>query len=164
MGSSEQEVITLDDSDDEESLVKALSAEARRDQDITDDHGSHLEHLDRDDDSDDEVQIISASETGLFAAISKRIKVEVEEKLPDDGLESLESASLDDYHGELDSFINSVIEMVGCNYQSALEGLEMAKDKHKKENPSVEEVVAELAGIEDESEYEETFDGRMTNE
>ena len=162
--SSEQEVITLEDSDDEESLVKALSADTRRDMDIIDDHGSHLDHLDRDDDSDDEVQIISASETGLFAAISKRIKVEVEEQLPDDVLESLESASLDDYHGELDSFINSVIEMVGCNYQSALEGLEMAKDKHKKEIPSVEEVVAELAGIEDESEYEETFDGRMRNE
>ena len=159
--SSEPEVITLADSDDEDSLAMALSADVGHGSDGAEDHNDHREI---EDDSDDEVQIISASETGLFAAISKRIKVEVEEKPSDDGIDNLESDSLDDYHGELDAFINCVIDEVGCNYRSALEGLEIAKDIHKKEDPSVEEVVNILVGVddvEDVSAFEETIESKF---
>ena len=159
--SDEPEVITLYDSDDEEAFANSFADgnEINRGEDVDNVPQGSEEQENHDSDSDDEVQIISASDTSLFQAISRRIKIEYEEK------SGTEESDCDTQDRGQDDLLARIMERVGCNRDSALEGLETARQMFATVSPSEDQVVKVLVGegdgdaVDDDLEtFEDKFD------
>ena len=174
--SEEPECITILDSDEDScendfvaELVGSLEYPPSDDLDLTSVGGEDRPE-DTAEDSDDEIQIISASETPLFAAITKKIKVEYDceeqEAEVDIGVNHEETideacATIERDLEEIkqDELIREVMAEAGCSRVNVVEAIEAAKLEYSSSSPTVEQVLHVLLGEvtepETDSEHEE---------
>ena len=169
--SEEPECITILDSDEEscendfvEDLVLSLEDSAPEDFISV---GGEERPEDPAADSDDEIEIISASETPLFAAIAKNIKVEYDCEEQEVEVEAGDSGGVD--HQETideacatiernleeikqDELIREVMAEAACRRVNVVEAIEAAKVEYNSSSPTVGQVLHVLLGEDTESE------------
>ena len=157
--SEEPECITILDSDEEQENDFAAglvgSTEEQTEEETNPfDGGDFCQEPLEDEDSDDEVQIISASETPLFAAIAKKIKVEYDsedqeasEDNPEDTIDEA-CATIEKSLEKLqeDELVRDVMHEVGCRRVNVMEAIEQAKLSFNSSSPTYQQIVQVLSG------------------
>ena len=154
--SQEPEVITICDSDDEEDY-HAKHSQGRHSigyeedvmneeikEEIMSDTERQESYSSEESEDDEEVQILRSSENKLFAAISKRIKIEFDDSLELDAQNFVDEVIADDKKEQ--ELINMIMETVGCNEDIAICGVAQAKENFDCNEPTVEQVVEVITG------------------
>jgi len=150
--SQEPEVITICDSEEEEDYDAKQSqigcsfsdGEENYNDSIKEEVSSELEFKYNDDSDDEEVQILQDSENRLFAAISKRIKVEFDESLEQDAQNFVHEVIAEgDKEQEM---INMIMEAAECDADMAICAIAQAKENFNTDEPTVEQAVEVITG------------------
>ena len=156
--SEEPECITILDSDEESAENDFVAELVSSIEDPSNDEFISVGAEDRPEetaaDSDDEIQILSASETALFAAITKKIKVEYDSEEADVGVhqeETIEEAcatiekDLEEINKQ-EKLILEVMSEAGCGRINVVEAIEAAKMEYNSSSPTVEQTLHVLLG------------------
>jgi len=159
--SQEPQVITIYDSEDEEDYDAKHSQAGNSFGDVEDMISDNIkeeilsdseefrsgEFEDAED--DEEIQILQSSENKLFAAISKRIKVEFDETLEREAQELVGEVIAEE--GKEKEMIKRLTEAVGCDVDMAICAIAQAKEIYGCNEPTFEQTVQVITGEDDDS-------------
>jgi len=163
--SQEPEVITIIDSDDEDDY-DAKHSQTQNEADLgqidndpidffkeevmSDEEELKLNAFE-DAEDEEEIEILQSSENKLFAAISKRIKVEFDPTI----LVNLDDKEVDEIDDKEKNMIVRLMDAVGCDEDMAVCAIAQAKEIYDCPVPSFEQTVKVITGEDDESSSDE---------